>query len=415
MANRRLAGVLAAVAAMSLVAGCAFKTPTPAPKPTKDPVHIDFWTALAPDSQPGKTLIRLVNQFNSAQTDVMVTATYQGAYIDIDKRLTAAIAAGKPPAVVQATDSLVANFVSAKSVVALDGLVPASDFADYPPSFLSPLTIGGRHYALPFNRSVMVMFYNTRLVPQPPHTWAELQEVAADVAENTDAGIALSPDVYGFAPFFHQAGGQWLQDGEPAFAGAEGTEALQLMQDMVQDGSAALIPPKEYAINYLNDGRVGMIMATSASAPYLHSKDGDRIAAAPLPAGPAGAFTVGSGANVMIVEGITPAEQKAAAKFVLWLTGRDATLQFATTGSGYVPVRYSALADPVWQTYVKANPDFAAMSNAIDKTVAQPADARWSAVQTKITAAVQAALNDGDDPEEALAGAEAAARNLLRK
>lgn len=415
MANRRLVGVLAVAAAMALVAGCALRTPTPTPKPAKDPVHIQFWTGMAPDSQAGNALERLVNQFNGSQKDVVVTATYQGSYADLEKKTTAAIMAGNPPAVIQATDSLVASFVNAKSAVALDTLVPAGEINDYPPNFMSPLTISGRHYALPFARTVTVMFYNTRLVPQPPHTWAELRETAAAVAENTDAGIAIAPNVYDFAPFFYQAGGRWLKDGEPAFAGPEGTAALQFMQDMVNDGSVALLGPREYASDFLNQGKVGIIIGTSANLPYLHSVNGDTFATAQVPAGPAGALTAGAGSNLMIVQGITPAEQQAAAKFLLWITGKDATLQFATTGSGYVPVRYTALADPVWQTYVKANPNFTAITNAINKTVAQPADPKWTAVQVKITTAVAAALSDGDDPEEALATAQAAARDLMQK
>ncbi|HLN63190.1 MAG TPA: extracellular solute-binding protein, partial [Symbiobacteriaceae bacterium] len=276
-------GLGLALATAMLVAGCggtAKETPSTTqsntPAAPAAPVKIQFWHGMADDSAHGKVLKSLVDEFNSTHKDVVVEATYQGSYGDLEKKLTAAIAANTPPQVVQNTDSMLTNLVRSKAVQPLDSLVDKNELNDYIPALLKATTWDGKLMALPFNKSAIVLIYNKKLVKTPPTTWEEFAKVAKEVTVKDKLwGTVWEPMVYDFGTQFAQAGGQWLTaDGKANFNSEAGVTAMKYMTDMIKEGSAIQLKPKEYKSNYFNEGRVAMIGSTSASYAYIKPADG---------------------------------------------------------------------------------------------------------------------------------------------
>lgn len=423
----RMRAGLAKILAVGLVmlAGCGGGGATgagpgaggaPAPAAGREPVRISFWHGMSYDSAHGQTLKELVQEFNGSQPDVVVEEVYQGSYADLEKKLTAAIAAGTPPTVVQNTDSMLTNLVRARAVQVLDPYVPASDRADYPDALLASATFGGQLYALPFNKSMIVLIYDTTLVRNPPKTWEEFQQLARELTiPGQRYDTAFEANVYYFGTHLAQAGGQWLtRDGKAAFNSEAGVRALQFIVDMAREGSAIQLKPREYQSNYFNEGRAAMIATTSASFAFIKPASGNPWAVAPLYAGPGGEAVPLSGANVSLVSGASPEAAKAGARFLLWLTGREGTLKWAMAKTGYIPVRRSAVADPRWQAFVQANPAYAVLGSAMDKGVIQPNHPRWQAVQKEITTAVEKAVLGQASVREALDEAARKADEILR-
>jgi len=413
---------LTLVLAMAMVVGCAGKKdeskPAPAAEVKKDPVKISFWHGMGPDSVHGKTVTAMVAEFNSKQKDVVVEETYQGSYGDLEKKVTAAIAANTPPTVIQNTDSMLTTLVKAKTVMALDSLLPAAEKADYPGALLEAQSFDGKLYALPFNKSLIVLMYNKKLIATPPKTWTEFREVAKKVTvPNKIYGTVFEPNNYTFGNYMVQAGGEWLtKDGTKALFNSDaGISALQLIVDMVKDGSATQTKPKEYSSNYFNEGRVAMIAATSASFAYIKPANGDPWGVAPLPAGPKNDLTGLSGANVAIVNGVKPEEAAAAMKFMLYMTGKEGTLKWATAKTGYMPVRKSAVETQEWKDFVKANPEYEVLGAAINKGTVQPNHPSWAKVQSEITSAVEKALLGTATPKAALDEAAKKGDEILAK
>jgi len=58
-------------------------------------VELQFWHGQNQTQQVA--LNKLIDQFNASHPNIHVTATYQGTYSDLYKKITAAIAAGTPP------------------------------------------------------------------------------------------------------------------------------------------------------------------------------------------------------------------------------------------------------------------------------------------------------------------------------
>ena len=410
------------IVVLAVLAGCGGKKEeskaTPPAEAKKDPVKISFWHGMGPDSVHGQTVKAMVKEFNEKQKDVIVEETYQGSYGDLDKKVTAAIAANTPPTVIQNTDSMLTALVKAKTVMALDSLLPAADKADYPAALLEAQTFDGRLYAVPFNKSLVVLMYNKKLIPTPPKTWAEFRDIAKKVTvPNKIYGTVFEPNNYTFGNYMVQAGGEWVTKDQTKslFNSDAGVQALQLIVDMVKEGSATQTKPKEYSSNYFNEGRVAMIAATSASFAYIKPASGDPWGVALLPAGPKNDLTGLSGANLSIVSGVKPQEAAAAMKFMLYMTGKDGTLKWAMAKTGYMPVRKSAVEAQAWKDFVKANPEYEVMSVAINKGTVQPNHPSWAKVQGEITTAVEKALLGQATPKGALDEAAKKGDEILAK
>ncbi|PTA67267.1 hypothetical protein C8263_13210 [Deinococcus arcticus] len=68
-------------------------------------------------------------------------------------------------------------------------------------------TLAGRVLGLPLMAEAVALVYNPRLVPRPPTTWAELEEVVAAEAKAARLGLALDlTDPYTQAGVFHAYG-----------------------------------------------------------------------------------------------------------------------------------------------------------------------------------------------------------------
>lgn len=420
----RLQKGLALTLALSIavLAGCSGSKNTTTPTTTntpsteaKAPVKIQFWHGMDPKSIHGQTIQKLVDQFNSTHKDIVVEAVYQGAYADLEQKLTSALAAKQPPAVIQDTDSMLTKLYTAKAVEPIE--VPAADKSDYPDSLLKAVTYDGKLYGVPFNKSAIVLIYNKSMVQNPPKTWEEFNTVAKSITKDGKAGTVVTADVYYFGDHLQAAGGDWLSaDGKTAaFNSDAGVTALNYFAKQVKDGVALQTKPKEYQSDYFNQGRVGMILTTSASFAFMKPVDGSAWGAAPIYAGPKGTAVPLSGANISVVAGLKPEEKAAAQTFALWMTGKDATLTWATAKTGYIPVRKSALSTDTWKSFTAANPEYAALDAAVTSGVVQPNIPNWQSIQNEVTTAVQKVLLGQADAKTALDDAAKKANEILAK
>jgi ABC-type glycerol-3-phosphate transport system substrate-binding protein len=416
----RLQKGLALTLALSIavLAGCGTKTttaPTTSTPETKAPVKIAFWHGMDPKSIHGQTVEKLVAEFNSTHKDIVVEPVFKGAYTDLEQGLTSALAAKQPPAVIQDTDSMLTKLYTSKSVEPLD--IPAADKSDYPEALLKAVTYDGKLYGVPFNKSAIILIYNKKMVPNPPKTWEEFNKVATDLTKDGKAGTAVTADVYYFGDHLAQAGGDWLSaDGKTAIFNSEaGVTALNYIADQVKKGIALQTKPKEYQSDYFNQGRVGMILTTSASFAFMKPVDGSEWGAAPIYTGPKNASVPLSGANISVVAGLKPEVKAAAQTFALWMTGKDATLTWATAKTGYMPVRKSALTTDTWKNFTAANPVYASLGTAVTDGTVQPNIPNWQAIQNEITTAVQKVFLGQADAKTALDEAAKKADAILAK
>lgn len=182
------------------------------PAPTPAPVKVLLWHAYRDDER--KAMDALVKSWNDSNPAVVVEALAVPYDALIDKVQVAIPRGNGPDLVVIAHDKI--------GTWARDGLIaPLGEFATperlkrFLPATVRPLVFERAAYGLPLAFKSTVLFYNRKLVPQPPATMADL--VAASKphldAKEGKFGLAFdAADLYSFAAFLHAFGGRAVSE-----------------------------------------------------------------------------------------------------------------------------------------------------------------------------------------------------------
>ena len=299
-----------------------------------------------------------------------------------------------------------------------DAQVGLSDdeLADFFPAFLEANTWDGVLYSLPFNKSVQVLYYNKDLLDQAgvgvPRTMDELADAVREVKAKTGVpGLALRPDIDTFAAYFCAFGGEWLDaSGNPAFDGEAGVRAIRFIQELVADGSAYTFDG--WLDEEFNKGNMAMFIHSNSTIPWVRAGATFAWGTAPVPAGDRPASTV-AGQDLVIFATASEEEQLAAWKFVKWLLSPEINARFSV-GTGYLPVRRSALETPVMRAYIGQAPEqYASGNESLDRLVFDPSIPAWNDMRSFISEAVESVLLLGVDPQAALSDAARKSRQAI--
>ncbi|MGA2037341.1 MAG: extracellular solute-binding protein, partial [Acidimicrobiales bacterium] len=196
-----------------------------AARASSKPVQITLWHSMT--SANLMTLTNLTNTFNSSQSDVHVNLVNQNSYTDTHTAYVAALSGGTLPDVVQMQTIDLQFMIDSQSVVPAQSAVEADhyDLSDYVPSTVEFFKVKGALYALPFNISSNVLYYDRNafraagLDPDsPPRSLDELRDAAEKIVStksNTKTpqyGMSLKITHADFEEELALAGGQLVNN-----------------------------------------------------------------------------------------------------------------------------------------------------------------------------------------------------------
>jgi sn-glycerol 3-phosphate transport system substrate-binding protein len=359
--------------------------PTEALAAATGPVQLTFWHGMG--GPLGDELQRLTDVYNAGQSKVHVTLI-EGSYEQtIDKYLQS----GQPsrPDLVQMPEYMVQTMVDSQSVVPVDACLESSgyDTSAFLPTVLDAWATQGVRWAMPFNVSNPVLFYNKKMFAaaglDPEKPPVSLDELRADSQAIVDSGAAK----YGISldSGFDSGGGwyieQWFAKAGEFYADNEngraarstkvlynnptGQSLLAFMQSMISDGLAFTVGDNAGGLDNLlklaDDAEpAAMTIATSAAIggvltvldsgqfPQI-TNDDLGIGVMPGPDGKPGALV--GGAALYVVDTGDDVRTAASWDFIAYLAGAQQQSEWSSA-TGYVPVRTDALnLDPVRTTY----------------------------------------------------------------
>ncbi len=367
----------------------------------------------------GPTMQALVKSFNTDQEPITVQPnTIEWA--DFYQRLPAAVQAGKGPDVgVMHLDQLASN--AARSVIVpLDDLAEALDLSeeDFAPAVWQPGIYDGQRYGVPLDVHTLAMYYNKEHfekagISEPPADAASLDEACSKLQQAGYDTPFWMPNQWPahlmFLSLLWQFGGEpYAEDGSEATFGSEaGVQALSWMREQVDKG-------------YSPDN-------VDIDAQYLAFKNGDNsitwdgiwqindLEASGLPYGIAPLPVIGdelaAWANshnfFMTAQAADDANRSDAAKtFIGWMSEQSASWSEA----GMIPARNSAREEEAFTGSVQA-----ALAEQIDQLHFLPAVPGLGDVQPQtLEVAVNEAILGQQSPEDALAGAQSDATELMQ-
>lgn len=305
-----------------------------------------------------RVIEELVEEFNITHPEIKVEAVYAGNYSQCLQKTQSAWKAGNPPevAILAAVHSL--TLARTGTIEPLDKFVEESDgekfWSDFFPAFREDVTLEGKIWSLPSQRSVQVFYYNADLFKKAgldpdkaPVTWDELvsyaQKLTVREGETVSQwGLLFPMDTWILESFAAQSGGRFCSEAgtEVYFTSRPVVEALEFWVNLVEnklaaphmgygDSSAAFVAETS-AMMYSSTGGMGFV-EKSAKFDY-------RVAT--LPKNKVAATTLGGG-NLFVLQGLSLERQRAAWEFIKWITLPENTAKWSIA-SGYIPVRESA-------------------------------------------------------------------------
>ncbi|MEJ2210983.1 MAG: ABC transporter substrate-binding protein [Anaerolineae bacterium] len=378
-------------------------------------IELQFWHAQSQVQQPA--LNALVDQFNASHPGIQVTATYQGTYDDLFKKVTASIAAGTPPDLSIAYQDQVAGYIKSDAVVPLDSLMDdpeigftAQDLQDIFPTFIDHYPLyGNQVYSIAFMRSMEVMYYSQDLLTAagfdgPPQTWDDFLNVCSAVSSPPDTYCyELNPDASTFAYWVFTRGGDLVApDAQSvAFDGPAGVDSLQLVQTLFENDEAILIGKAFQDQTDFALGKIAFTFGSTAGLPY-YAQAVDQAGTvsnwdiAPAPHSTADPVVELYGPSVTIFK-TNPDKERAAFVFLKWLLDPEPNAQWCEA-TQYFPARQSTQSNMA--DFIQQQPMYGEALGWVQYGRSEPALAAWTAIRTYIQDAMTA-VADGQQTVQA--------------
>lgn len=394
--------------------------------------EIEFWHAMG--GAQGTTVSEIVDAFNEANPDIEVKAIYVGNYGALQQKLLVSAESNTLPAMSQAYGNWTAKLIPRGAVQELNSLIAdpevgfsEEEWASIWSPFKKMVTWGDTVYALPFNKSTYVLYYNTDLFEQfgleVPKTMEDLLFAAMMLTEdkNKDGqidqyGFGFRTTVDHFMTFLRANGGEAIEikpDGtvKVIINSPEAKEALQFMYDMAHTYGVALFQGG-YLDAPFGDGQIAMFIETIASASYVDKGSTGKHgwAWAPIPTWKVQAPPF-AGTDVVMFSNITPEQKAAAWKFMKYLVSPEIQAYWSIK-TGYMPVTKATLDTPQWKAYEAQNPTILVPISQIPFGSVDPNVAFWDNVRNIVGQMVGDVINQKRTVDEGLVWAE---QELLRE
>lgn len=416
--------------------------PTDALGTAADPVEITFWHGLNVENEEALQL--LTDRYNGGQDRVVVSLQNQGGYLEtIDEYYQSS--ESSRPEVVMLPEYAMQQAIDSDTVIPAGACIESAGFDTAPlqPSVLQAYATAGVQWAMPFNVSNPVLYYNRQMFAaagldpdDPPRSLDEVRTYARQLVDSGAAtyGIAIDSGIDSGGGWYLE---QWLanvgqlyadnDNGRSApptevfFDGEVAIELLTILQDMVDDGLAFYVgdnsggaeqflkmadatEPAAMAIG--TSAALGSVMNALGSGlvPGLTSDD---VGIGPLPGLGDTPTAIVGGAALYVVAGQGDAEAAAAWDFIEFMVSPEIQSEWAVL-TGYLPIRDDALGvEPVASTYAD-DPRFRVAYDQLVSSDAVAANGPLLGPHRQIRAATAdavAAILTGADVTESLAAA----------
>ena len=422
--------------------------PTAAPT---GPVEISFWHGMS--GPLGDELTRLTDAYNSSQGNVKVNLV-QDSYEGTADNYFAANPDDRPD-LVQLPEYQVQAMVDTESTVPVGKCIESSGFdtAEFLPTAMAAYATSGVQWAMPFNLSNPVLFYNKKMFAaagldpdQPPTSLDEMRTMSEQIVSSGAAkyGLAIesgfdSGGGWYVEQWFCKAG-QFYVDGDNGrttratkvlYDNQTGIDLMTFLQQMLNDKLAVnvgdnsatgydnllkMADEKEPAAMTINtSASLGPVLQVLGTGQFPQITGADvGVGPMPGPDGKPGALI--GGAALWVVNSGDAARTAAAWDYLTYLVGAQQQSEWAVA-TGYVPVRGDARTLEPYKSTVAADPRFEVAYQQLRDTPEAPTSAGpvvgpLREVRTVLASAV-ASIFAGADVATALKDAAAQANNLI--
>lgn len=339
---------------------------------------IDFWS-----NHPAKSSAlekKIIADFAKANPGLKVKLTDAGKnYEEAAQKFNAALAGGNLPDLIVLSDVTWFNFALNNRLEDVGALMKANNLStdDYVDGLYADYKYQDKHYAIPYARSTVLFYYNkdmfakAGLPDRAPTSWDEFTQWAPKLQQAMGSGksaIVLDDGAdyldWTFQSIVWSMGGQYSKEWSPTFTDANTVKAAKLLQSWKKSGYLRTSADSQ---SDFSAGLGGVLIESTGGLTGILKDAKFKVGVGFVPA-PNGLKTCPTGgAGIGIPQGISAARKKNAIKFLEFLTNATNTATFSQ-GTGYMPVRKSAVTEASEVAYLKAHPEFKVAIDQLPKT-----------------------------------------------
>ena len=365
MSFKSLSRSVAAAAVMVAVAGSSFAAE-----------KIEFIFPTAVQGKLAMEMQNLIKKFNGEQSDVEVVGVYAGNYDKTKIKAQAAAEAGKPPAVVLMSANFIGELAMNDLIVPMSDLmapegIDSNEFIqDFWPAARPNAIFNGELYAVPYQNSTPILYYNkdhfdAAGITEAPKTWAEWVDVAQKVSKPDGErwGIMMASNL-GYITWLAQGlvmsnGGHFFNSsypGEVYFDQPSTKGAMKFWSDLVHEYKvmpSGVTPAKQVSTAFFAE-KTSMMVLSTGSLSHVRDNAKFNFGVAFVPGNVANGVPIG-GASLISFKGTTPEQKKAAWTFISWLSTPE-NMGHWSRFTGYFSPLKTAYDLPEMDAFIKANP-----------------------------------------------------------
>ena len=399
-------------------------------------VEVRMYFPVAVGGPVTKIIDEYAAGFEKENPGIRIKPIYAGDYQQTVAKVLTAIKGGDVPetAILLAADLFLLEDEGV--IVPIEDFARTADdkawLATFYPAFMENAKLKGKAYAIPFQRSTPVLYWNKEhfkaagLDPDKgPRNWAEMREMAKKLTKKdasgavTQWGIQIPSDGNTAWLFTGMTTGNGARltnaDGNKvSFDDPKVIEAVQAWHDLSRvDGTQprGLISwgatPRDFI-----DGKASMIWHTTGNLTNVRTNAKFDFGVAFLPGLRQNGAPTGGG-NFYIFKGAPRAKQEAAFRFVKWMTTPERAADWSVK-TGYVATSAAAYDTPTLKAYTAGFPQAIVARDQLKEAVPELTTHENQRVTKVFNDALQAAMTGSRPAEAALKDAQREAERILK-
>jgi len=401
-------------------------------------VKLDFYYPVQVGGPLTQVIDGYVARFKQENPDIDIAPIYSGSYTDTTTKALTAAKAGQPPtvAVLLATD--IFTLIDEDLVDPIDEFVKTEEdkawLNGFMPAYLKSAKVDGHLWAVPFQRSTAVMYYNKQafeevgLDPDKAgehlDTWEKMAKTAKLLTKQEGGQVSrwgvgipggVSSGTWLFTAMVAQNGGHLMnEEGTQTYLNSpEVVDALNFWVDLQNEG---VHPVGTYewgtAPNDFISGRVALLWHTTGNLTNIRKNAPFPFGVAPLPGNPDPVSVLGGG-NFYIFKDATDEQKAAAFKFIKYMTSDEILADWGIQ-TGYVAPRDGSWQTDMMKEYVKEVPQALVAVGQIPDAVPEFSTYENTRTTRLMNDAISSALTRAKTPQQALEDTQAEMERILK-
>lgn len=377
-----------------------------------------FWNSM--DGSRGDALQKVVDGFNAQSDEFEVQSEYQGSYDESTGSFFNMAGGSGAPAIVQIGEQNLQSMIDSGLVANVSELISANDFddSDLLEQAVNFYTYDGALYAMPFNSSCPVVYFNQDAltaagVTELPTTFEGLTEAAGKIAASGDItpvglyayGYALDQMVTNMGGYVvNNENGRAERCTEVAYQD-QMTTIFEWVKGLIDAGQFTPFSSEDDAISGFSQQQCAIYIDTSASARQIIDACSFNVSIGFLPVseGTEAEGIYAGGGALCISAGLSDDVARGVMEFCAYATSPDVQATWAGD-TGYFPICNGAydtdtLAE-VYEQYPQLQVSAEQLrSSKVNNITAGPLCSQLPQLRTDLQTALQSVFNGGDVAE----------------